>query len=75
MTVSEKIADRKAKIDAAKARIAKENEKISKWNSEIETMENLEIKALIKEIDVPLDQVKALLENLKKTGVPTIDGQ
>jgi hypothetical protein len=64
-TIAEKIQDRKKRIDAAQLRIATEQEKITKLKKELETLENLEIKALLKEIDVPFDRVKDLLKSLK----------
>ena len=67
MTISEKIKEKKARIAAAQERIGKEQEKISKYRRELETLESLEVKAMLKEIDMPLDQVKELLKNLKPT--------
>lgn len=67
MTISEKIKEKKARIAAAQERIGKEQEKISKYRRELETLESLEVKAMLKEIDMPLDQVKELLKNLKTT--------
>lgn len=73
MTTSEKIAEKKAKIAAAQQRIAKEQDKISKLRKEVETLESLEVKAMIKEIDLPLDQILELLKTMKPTptAVPT----
>ena len=67
MTISEKIKEKKARIVAAQERIGKEQEKISKYRRELETLESLEVKAMLKEIDMPLDQVKELLKNMKTT--------
>lgn len=67
MTISEKIKEKKARIAAAQERIGKEQEKISKYRRELETLESLEVKAMLKEIDMPLDQVKELLKNMKTT--------
>lgn len=67
MTISEKIKEKKARIAAAQERIRKEQEKISKYRRELETLESLEVKAMLKEIDMPLDQVKELLKNMKTT--------
>jgi hypothetical protein len=64
-TIAEKIQDRKKRIDAARLRIATEQEKITKLKRELETLENLEIKALLKEIDVPFDRVADMLKSLK----------
>lgn len=70
MTVSEKITEKKAKIAAAQERISKEQEKVVKLRKEIETLESLEVKAMLKEIDLPLDQIKELLQAMKPT--PTV---
>lgn len=67
MTISEKIKEKKARIAAAQERIGKEQEKISKYRRELETLESLEVKAMLKEIDMPLDRVKELLKNMKTT--------
>lgn len=67
MTISEKIKEKKARIAAAQERIGKEQEKISKYRRELETLESLEVKAMLKEIDMPLDQIKELLKNMKTT--------
>ena len=56
-TISEKIEEKKAKIAAAQERIGKEQDKISKYRRELDTLESLEVKAMLKEIDMPLDQV------------------
>jgi hypothetical protein len=70
MTVSEKITEKKAKIAAAQERISKEQEKVVKLRKEIETLESLEVKAMLKEIDLPFDQIKELLQSMKPT--PTV---
>lgn len=61
-----------AKITAAaQERIGKEQDKISKYRRELDTLESLEVKAMLKEIDMPLDQVKELLKNMKSTPMQT----
>ena len=70
-TIPEKIEEKKAKIAAAQERIAKEQDKISKYRRELDTLESLEVKAMLKEIDMPLDQVKELLKNMKSTPMQT----
>lgn len=70
-TIPEKIEEKKAKIAAAQERIGKEQDKISKYRSELDTLESLEVKAMLKEIDMPLDQVKELLKNMKSTPMQT----
>jgi hypothetical protein len=66
-TNAERIQDRKKRIEAAQLRIATEQEKITKLKRELEALENLEIKALLKELAVPFDQVTDLLKSLKAT--------
>ena len=70
-TIPEKIEEKKAKISAAQERIGKEQDKISKYRRELDTLESLEVKAMLKEIDMPLDQVKELLKNMKSTPMQT----
>ena len=70
-TTSETIEENKAKIAAAQERIGKEQDKISKYRRELDTLESLEVKAMLKEIDMPLDQVKELLKNMKSTPMQT----
>ena len=70
-TIPEKIEEKKAKIAAAQERIGKEQDKISKYRRELDTLESLEGKAMLKEIDMPLDQVKELLKNMKSTPMQT----
>ena len=71
MTISEKIEEKKAKIAAAQERIGKEQDNISKYRRELDTLESLEVKAMLKEIDMPLDQVKELLKKMKSTPMQT----
>lgn len=71
MTTLEKIADRKSKIAAAQVKIEKEQAKIAKWKKEISSLESLEVKAMLKEIDLPLEKVRELLETMKPT--PVVD--
>lgn len=70
-TIHEKIEEKKAKIAAAQERIGKEQDKISKYRRELDTLESLEVKAMLKEIDMPLDQIKELLKNMKSTPMQT----
>lgn len=71
MTTSEKIADKKAKIAVSQERISKEQEKVAKLRREIETLESLEVKAMLKEINLPLDEIKELFKTLKSTPIVT----
>lgn len=69
MTNSEKIEKKKQEILNRKKKIALEHEKISKLEKEIETLESLEVKAMLKEINLPLDEVKALIKTMKSTPI------
>ena len=67
MTTAEKVAEKKAKIQKSKERIAAEQAKINKFNREIEEMESLEVIGLLKTLDMPLDEIKNLImERAKK---------
>lgn len=76
MTNAEKIKEKKEKIAAAQKRIAKEQEKINKLRREVETLESLEVKSMLKEIDMPFDEVMKLLKSMKSpvpVEIPTPD--
>ena len=69
-TVAEQIAKRKALIKTAQGKIIKEEGKIEKLQKEIETLENLQVRAMLKELDMPIEQVREALRSLKETPVP-----
>ena len=71
MTIAEKIADTKAKIATSQARISNEQEKIATLRRKLDTLESLEVKAILKEIDLPMEQVVELLKTMKPT--PTVN--
>lgn len=71
MTITEKIADKKAKIAAAQERISKEQKKIANLRRELNTLNALELKAMLKEVDMPMEQVVELLKTMKPT--PTVN--
>jgi len=64
MTNIEKIAEKKEKIKKSKEKILTEQAKITKLQKEIEELESLEVKGLLKEIDMPLDQLKEFIKEL-----------
>ena len=64
MTLEERIAEKKAKIKRSKEKIAAEQAKINKLNGEIEELESLEVKGLIKELNLPLEDIKELIKTL-----------
>ena len=67
MNVSEKIEDRKQKIMAAQKKIATEQEKIAKWKKEVATLESLEVKELLREVDLPIEELKKFLKQMAVT--------
>lgn len=66
MTTSEKIAEKREKIKKAKERISTEQTKINKLTREIEELESFEVKGLLKELSLPLSEVKTLIRELKE---------
>jgi len=64
MTITEKIAEKKEKIKKSKEKIAAEQEKINKLNKEISDLESLEVKGLLKELNMPLSEFKELIKDL-----------
>lgn len=64
MNVSEKIAEKKERIEKCKERISREQEKIKKLTKEIGDLESLEVKGLLKELDMPLSELKKFIKGL-----------
>ena len=64
MTTAERIAEKKGKIKNSKEKIAAEQVKINKLNGEIEELESLEVKGLIKELNLPLEDIKELIKEI-----------
>lgn len=64
MTSAERIADKREKIFKSKEKIAAEQAKINKLNREIEELESLEVKGLIKELNLPLEDIKELIKEI-----------
>ena len=71
MTTSEKIKDKQDKIQKCKEKIATEQEKIKKFTKEIEELENLEVRGLLKEYNMPLSDLKLLIKDLSKRATET----
>lgn len=65
MEITEKIEEKRKMIEKSKKRIEKEQQKIKKLTKEIEELESLEIKGLLKEIDMPLNELKQFIKELK----------
>ena len=63
--MEEKIATKKEKINKLESRIKRDREKIKKLEGEIEEIKVLEIKGVIKEIDMPLSEALKILKELK----------
>lgn len=67
MTAKERIEQKRAKIEVKRQRIATDQAAIAKLQREIEALESLEIKGMLKEIDMPIDQLRELLKTMKPT--------
>jgi len=64
LTTAERIAVKREKIKGSKEKIAAEQAKINKFNREIEELESLEVKGLIKELNLPLEDIKELIKEI-----------
>ena len=75
MTSEERIAEKREKITKSKEKIAGEQAKINKLNGEIEELESLEVKGLIKELNLPLEDIKELIKTLssKRSSIKATD--
>jgi len=60
-TTTERICERKEKIERLKARIATDQEKVSKLETEIEELENLEVKGIMKEYSMTVEDFRKLM--------------
>lgn len=63
--MEKKIVIKEEQIAKLKLRMEKDKEKIKKLEEEIEEIKVLEIKGVIKEINMPLSEVLALLKEMK----------
>ena len=75
MTSAERIAEKRERIKRSKEKIAAEQAKINKFNREIEELESLEVKGLIKELNLPLEDIKELIKgiSLKRSSPESAD--
>lgn len=64
MTSAERIEEKREKIKKLKEKIAAEQAKINKLSREIEELESLEVKGLIKELNLPLEDIKELIREI-----------
>jgi phosphoglycolate phosphatase-like HAD superfamily hydrolase len=64
-SIEEQIKSKQAAIAAKQEKVTALQEDISKLKKEVETLQSFEVKAMLKEIDMPFDQVKELLKSLK----------
>lgn len=64
MTSTERIAEKREKIERSKEKVGAEQAKINKFNREIEELESLEVKGLIKELNLPLEDIKELIKSI-----------
>ena len=70
MTSIERIAEKREKIKRSKEKIAAEQVKMNKLNREIEEIESLEVKGLIKELNLPLEDIKELIKSIPSKRSP-----
>ena len=63
--MEEKIAKKREQIAKLEARVEKDKNRIKELQEEIREIEVLEIKGVIKEIDMPLSEVLNLLREMK----------
>lgn len=66
-SIPEQMAIINDEIAKSKMRIKKDTERISSLRRELETLENLEIKSLISELEMPMEELKKFLKVLKKS--------
>lgn len=64
-TMEDKLDIKREQINKLELRINKDREKIKKLEGEIEEIKVLEIKGVIKEMDMPLSEALKLLKELK----------
>lgn len=64
-STEEKMAEKTAQIEKLRERIKSDTEKIKGLENEIEVLESLQIKGVIKELELPLPEVIKLLKGLK----------
>lgn len=69
--VSEKIAEREARIQKEQERVAASQAKIAKLKHEVETLKSLEIQNMLREIGLPFPQVIQLIKSMSPT--PMLD--
>lgn len=67
MTIKEKIADRKAKIQTYDARIDALEKKKAALQKEVDALQNAEIKNLMQNIDLPFEDICSFLQSLSET--------
>lgn len=73
MTATEKLAQKKEQLAKIEARIMKDQAKAIKIKKEIKEIENFEVQAIIKDLNMPTPELKSLLLELKAK-VATGDG-
>lgn len=67
MTAAERVQEKRGQIEKCKERINKEQERIKKLTKEIEEIESVEVKGMLKELNMPLDELKKFLKKMNET--------
>lgn len=72
-TVAEQVQHKKDQIKAKQAKIKALQAEISTLNEDIENIQSMEVKAALKEIDIPFDEVVELLKSMKSNPIDTLN--
>jgi hypothetical protein len=64
ITAGERLEKKQAELETAKKQLVEVQEKIARLNKEITELENYEILALTKELDMPSSEIRSLLQEL-----------
>lgn len=64
MTISEKLTQRKARREKIMARMNADKEELSKLDKEITTLEALDIRAMLQEVNIPFEEARRLIREM-----------
>ena len=65
MTIEERIQFKRERIEQLRAQIARAQERIGQLQKEIDLLEATEMKGFLKSLNMPFDEVKELLKELR----------